>query len=141
MNKYVQMVDEKLGDLKMEIAKTKTTEDVTKNTRGTKLYKLGRDRRILSLIKTLLESSPDIKLEGAERDTLVLITTLSTEHVRTTVEVNEGDSILELLQKYEDKKNIQQKLQEACEKKSLVMNYQTGTIVRNDEAKSEAKSK
>lgn len=66
---------------------------------------------------------------------------MSTEHVRTTVEVNEGDSILELLQKYEDKKNIQQKLQEACEKKSLVMNYQTGTIVRNDEAKSEAKSK
>ena len=130
MNKYVQMVDEKLVDLKMEIAKTKTAEDVTKNTRGTKLYKLGRDRRILSLIKTLLESSPDIKLKGAERDTLVLITTLS------TIEVNEGDSILELLQKYEDKKNIQQKLQEACEKKGLVMNYQTGTIVRkSDESK------
>ena len=139
MNKYVQMVDEKLGDLKMEIAKTKTAEDVTKNTRGTKLYKLGRDRRILSLIKTLLESSPDIKLEGAERDTLVLITTLSTEHVRTTIEVNEGDSILEHLQKYEDKKNIQQKLQEACEKKGLVMNYQTGTIVRKSEAKPESK--
>ena len=68
-------------------------------------------------------------------DTLVLITTLSGERaVRSLVEVHEGDSILELLQKYADKKDIQKKIQTACEKVGLVMNFKTGLI---EAAKSE----
>ena len=133
---YTQMVEEKIADLKSQIAAMKTNESISKNTRGTQLYKLSRDRRVLHLINSLITQLGDkVWLYEDDMDTLVLITTLSGERaVRSSVEVHEGDSILELLQKYADKKDIQKKIQTACEKVGLVMNFKTGLI---EAAKSE----
>ena len=127
---YTQMVEEKIADLKSQIAAMKTNESISKNTRGTQLYKLSRDRRVLHLINSLINQVGDkVWLYEDDMDTLVLITTLSGERaVRSSVEVHEGDSILELLQKYADKKDIQKKIQTACEKANLVMNFKTGFI-------------
>lgn len=127
---YTTLVEEKIADLKSQIAAMKTNESISKNTRGTQLYKLGRDRRVLHLINSLITQLGDkIKLSEDDMDTFVLITTLSGERAsRTSVEVHEGDSILELLQKYADKKDIQKKIQTACEKVGLVMNFKTGLI-------------
>lgn len=127
---YTQMVEEKIADLKSQIAAMKTNESISKNTRGTQLYKLSRDRRVLHLINSLINQVGDkVWLYEDDMDTLVLITTLSGERaVRSSVEVHEGDSILELLQKYADKKDIQKKIQTACEKVGLVMNFKTGLI-------------
>lgn len=127
---YTTLVEEKIADLKSQIAAMKTNESISKNTRGTQLYKLGRDRRVLHLINSLIAQVGDkIKLSEDDMDTFVLITTLSGERAsRTSVEVHEGDSILELLQKYADKKDIQKKIQTACEKVGLVMNFKTGLI-------------
>ena len=133
---YSQLCEEKIADLKSAIAAMKTNESISKNTRGTQLYKLGRERRVLHLINSLITQLGDkVWFNEEDRDTLVLITTLSGEHaVRSSVEVHEGDSILELLQKYADKKDIQKKIQTACEKVGLVMNFKTGLI---EAAKSE----
>lgn len=126
---YTNMVQEKINDLKSQIAAMKTNETLSKNTRGTQLYKLGRDRRILHLIASLLKD--DTKLEGDDLDTFVLITTLSSERAeRTSIEVKEGDTILELMQKYEEKKDLQKKLIAACEKAGLKLDYTSGKVVK-----------
>ena len=126
---YTNMVQEKINDLKSQIAAIKTNETLSKNTRGTQLYKLGRDRRVLHLIASLLKD--DTKLEGDDLDTFVLITTLSSERAeRTSIEVKEGDTILELMQKYEEKRDLQKKLIAACEKAGLKLDYTSGKLVK-----------
>lgn len=130
-NPRVQLIDDKLNELKTVIAETKTSDAISKNTRSTKLYALGRDRRVLHLIRTLMEANPDIKLDAADSDTFVLITTLAAERtVQSSVVVNEGDLILDLLQKYADKKDISNKLNKACEKAGLKMDYAAGKVVK-----------
>jgi hypothetical protein len=128
---YTTLVEEKIADLKSQIATMKTNEAVSKNTRGTQLYKLGRERRVLHLINALLTQIEDVKLEKDDLDTFVLVTTLSEERAnRTSIEVKEGDNILELMQKYEDKKDLQKKLVAACEKAGLKLDYSTGKVVK-----------
>lgn len=131
-----KICEEKIADLKSQIAAMKVNESISKNTRGTQLYKLGRERRVLHLIHSLITQLGDkVKFSEDDMDTFVLITTLAGERaVRSSVEVHEGDSIQELLEKYQDKKDILKKLQNACEKANLVMNFKTGLI---EAAKSE----
>lgn len=131
---YTQICEEKIADLKSQIASVKTNEAISKNTRGTQLYKLGRERRVLHLINSLITQLGDkVILNKNDMDTFVLITTLASERVaRSSIEVKEGDSILQLLQKYADKKDIQKKLQTACEKAGLIMNFKTGFIEKSE---------
>ena len=134
---FTQLVDEKIDELKSQIAAMKVNETLSKNTRGTQLYKLGRDRRVLHLIRSLLTLAGDddglVELSENDMNTFVLITTLAGERTaRSSIEVKEGDSILELLQKYADKKDIQKKLQTACEKVGLIMNFKTGFIEKSE---------
>ena len=56
---FTQLVDEKIDELKSQIAAMKVNETLSKNTRGTQLYKLGRDRRVLHLIRSLLTLAGD----------------------------------------------------------------------------------
>ena len=127
---YSQLCEEKIADLKSQIAAMKVNEDISKNTRGTQLYKLGRERRVLHLVSSLVSQLGDkVKLNGDDMDTFVLITTLAGERAaRSSIEVKEGDSIQSLLEKYQDKKDIFKKLQTACEKAGLRMNFKTGTL-------------
>lgn len=126
---YVTMVQEKITDLKSEIAKMKVNDVLSKNTRGTQLYKLGRERRVLHLIHSLLELIGDVELSSEDRETLILITTLSSERSeRTSVVCQEGDDILDLMQKYSEKKDLQRKLNAYCEKNGLKLNYTTGKV-------------
>ena len=130
---FTQLCEEKIADLKVQIAAMKTNESISKNTRGTQLYKLGRERRVLHLINSLITQLGDsVKFSKDDMDTFILITTLASERTaRSSIEVKEGDSILELLQKYADKKDIQKKLQTACEKVGLIMNFKTGFIEKS----------
>lgn len=125
----IKLVDERVTDLKSVIATLKVS-DCNKNTRSTQLYKLGRQRRVMNLIKSLLNQLGDeVKLTDAEKDTFVLITTLTTERTaRTSVECHVGDDIVETLQKYDGVKNISDKLNKYCEKNGLCLNYKTGKI-------------
>ena len=126
---YKSLVDEKLIDLKKEIADMKVNGSISKNTRGTQLYKLGRERRVLHLIGSLL--TEDVKLSDEDNDTLLLITTLASERVvRQAIEVNEGDVIMDLLQKYSDRKNVYEKIRKACDEKGLVMDFASGKITK-----------
>lgn len=129
---YTSLVEEKITDLKSQIAAMKVNETLSKNTRGTQLYKLGRERRVLHLINSLISQlGGNVSLNEADMDTFVLITTLTGERAdRSSVEVKEGDSILELMQKYAEKKDLAAKLNKAAEKKGLKLDFTTGTVIK-----------
>lgn len=125
----LSIIDEKLDELKSTIAATKTSDAISKNTRSTKLYALGKERRVLHLIRSLIEKNPDVKLSEDDANTFVLITTLASERVyKSPVEIHEGDSILEILQKYQDYKT--DTITKAAEKAGLKMDYTKGVFVK-----------
>ena len=125
----LSLVDEKLNELKSTIAATKTSDAISKNTRSTKLYALGRERRVLHLVRSLIEANPDIKLDKDDADTFVLITTLASERtVQSSIVINEGDNILEVLQKYQDRKAAS--VTKAAEKAGLKMDYASGKFLK-----------
>lgn len=125
----LSIIDGKLDELKSIIAATKTSDAISKNTRSTKLYALGKERRVLHLIRSLIEKNPDVKLSEDDANTFVLITTLASERVyKSPVEIHEGDSILEVLQKYQDYKT--DTITKAAEKAGLKMDYTKGIFVK-----------
>lgn len=128
MNDKIKLIDGKLSELKADIAAMKTNEDVAKSTRGTQLYKMGRDRKILCLIKSLLEANPTVKLSGDDNDTLVSITTLKTERTYSPIIVAEGEMFLDVLQRYSDRKT--NSIMKAVEKAGLHVDYATGKLAK-----------
>lgn len=132
MNKSqtVKFIDEKVDELKSTIASLKTNETLSKSTRGTQLYARGRERRVLLLIRELVSNcNAEMKLSEPSMDTLTLITTLASERTQQkAVEVKEGDKLMDLLKKYEDRKDILKKLQAAAEKIDCVVDFTSQTI-------------
>ena len=124
----LKLIDEKINDVKKVISVTKISDEISKNTRSTKLYALGKERRVLHLLNSLIEQLPDdFKLNDDDNDTLVLLTTLSTERtVNTGYVPKEGDNILEVLEQYTYLNR--KKLEERCEKYNLAPNYKTGKV-------------
>ena len=132
MNKSqsTKLIDEKIAELTTTIATLKTNDTLAKSTRGTQLYARGRERRVLQLVKELINAMPaETKLSEKAMDTFVLITTLASERTRCdAVEVKEGDKLMDLLNKYSDRKDILKKLQAAAEKIDCVVDFASQTI-------------
>lgn len=133
----ITLVDEKINELKsaIEVMKRRNVEDptdptyISKNTRSTQLYHMGREKRVLGLIKALIAANPDIKLSTEDQETFVLITTLASERVLTKYQFAVGDSLLDIMTKYENlsRKDLDAKL----EKLGLKMDYAgTKKVVR-----------
>jgi len=123
------LVEEKIDELKKAIAtmKTRNIEDPTdptyiaKSTRNTQLYHMGREKRVLHLILSLLKANPNITLSPEDSDTFALITTLASERSTTKYVFSVGDDLLDIMTKYENlsRKDLDAKL----EKLSLKMDY------------------
>ena len=70
----VKLVEEKINELTSVIASLKTNETISKATRGTQLYSRGRERRILHLIKSLIEQAGEnAKLDKNDQETFAQI--------------------------------------------------------------------
>lgn len=128
MNDKIKLIDEKLSELKADIATMKTNESVAKSTRGTQLYKMGRDRKVLCLIKSLLEANPTVKLSDDDLNTFVSITTLKSERTFSPIVVAEGEMFLDVLQRYSDRKT--NSIMKAVEKAGLHVDYATGKLTK-----------
>lgn len=130
------LVEEKINELKKAIITmtARNTEDptdptyVSKSTRQTQLYHLKRERKVLHLIKSLIAANPDVKLEAEDMDTFVSITTLASERTLTKYVFNEGDGLLDLMEKYPNlsRKDMEQKL----EKLGLKIDFATKKVVK-----------
>lgn len=114
------LVEEKINELKsaIEVMKRRNVDNptdptyISKNTRGTQLYHMGREKRVLHLILSLIKANPDVTLSPEDTDTFALITTLASERVTTRYVFNVGDSLLDIMEKYENlsRKDLDAKL-------------------------------
>lgn len=130
-NKLSTLCEEKINELKSSIASMKTNETLSKSTRGTQLYKLGRERRVLMLVKSLIEQCKDVKLSENDMNTFTLITTLISERApRSSVECKEGNSITKLLTKYAEVRDVYGKLTKYCENHGLKMDCANNKIIK-----------
>lgn len=132
----ITLVEGKINELtkSIKVMTARDTEDPTsptyiaKSTKQTQLYHMKRERRVLALIKSLLEANPDVKLSQEDQETFVLVTTLASERSVTKYQFNEGDSIFELMSKYE---NLSRKDMEAkVAKLGLKLDFASGKIVK-----------
>lgn len=131
-----KLVDEKIDELKKAIITmtARPTDDptnptyVSKSTKQTQLYHLKRERKVLHLIKALIEANPDVALAQEDQETFVSITTLASERVTTKYIFNEGDDLLDLMEKYPNlsRKDMETKL----EKLGLKIDFGTKKVVR-----------
>lgn len=135
MNKKdaIKFIDEKIVDIKSVIAATKVDEKISKNTRGTKLYALSRERRTIQLIRDLIEAGGDkVILPEDSLNTFTLLTTISSERVvRTGLEVEVGENILDVARRYPNKTIA--KIEEQLGKKGLKVDVATNKIVKIEE--------
>lgn len=123
------LVEEKINELKKAIAtmQTRNIEDrtdptyISKSTRNTQLYHMKRERRVLHLILSLIKANPDVVLSPDDSETFALITTLASERTTTKYQFAVGDSLLDIMCRYENlsRKDLDTKL----EKLGLKMDY------------------
>lgn len=130
------LVDEKIDELKKAIITmtARPTDDptnptyVSKSTKQTQLYHLKRERKVLHLIRSLIEANPDVKLTQEDQETFVSITTLASERTVTKYVFNEGDDLLDLMEKYPNlsRKDMDTKL----EKLGLKIDFGTKKVIK-----------
>lgn len=131
-----KLVDEKIDELKKAIITmtARPTDDptnptyVSKSTKQTQLYHLKRERKVLHLIKSLIEANPDVTLAQDDQETFVSITTLASERVTTKYVFNESDELLDLMEKYPNlsRKDMETKL----EKLGLKIDFTTKKVIK-----------
>lgn len=124
------LVEDKINELTASIKAmtARVTDDPTsptyiaKSTKQTQLYHMKRERRVLRLIASLIAANPDVKLAQEDQETFALITTLASERVTTKYQFAVGDSLLDIMCKYENlsRKDLDTKL----EKLGLKMDYE-----------------
>ena len=131
------LVDEKINELTsaIKVMTARETEDrtnptfIAKSTKQTQLYHMKRERRVLRLVKSLIAANPDVKLDADDQETFALITTLASERQTTKYQFAVGDSLLDIMVKYENlsRKDLDTKLQ----KLGLKMDYEnTKKVIR-----------
>ena len=123
----VEELTSKINKLKVANISDATADDfISPNTRSTQLNKLRRERDVLNLIGSLITT--DTKLDDKQTDLLVRLTTLSSERTTTKYAFNEGDSIFEVMQKYE--KLSRKDIEERCKRVGLKLDFEKGIIVK-----------
>ena len=124
------LVEEKINELTkaIKVMTARETEDrtnptyVSRNTKQTQLYHMRRERKVLALVKSLVAANPNLTLSQEDQETFVLITTLASERTNTKYVFNIGDSLLDIMTKYE---NLSRKdLDTRLEKLGLKMDYE-----------------
>lgn len=132
----ISLVDGKINELTTSIKVMTAREDkdttnptyIAKSTKQTQLYHMKRERKVLHLIKSLLEANPELKLSQDDQETFVLITTLASERTTTKYVFNEGDDLLDLMEKYP---NLSRKDMEAkLTKLGLKLDFTTKKVVK-----------
>lgn len=125
------LVNERVKDLKVSITTTIASDTIAEATKGTKLYALRKERRVLQFINELVSQLPDdVKLSEAAHDTLVLITRLQDEKVKAAkFYVEEGENIVSIMERYPNRKNLMKSITEYCKDNGLRLDTASMVIV------------
>lgn len=124
---FERPIEDKINELREKIMSLKSDDcKLSKNTKSTQLFQRNRELKVLRLIKALLNDDAT----GKDTDTLVSLTMLTGERGMISIDFMKGDMLIDILQKYQNVKNIGSKIEKVCKKKGLKIDYsQDGLIV------------
>ncbi|MBR3600222.1 MAG: hypothetical protein IKL53_10155 [Lachnospiraceae bacterium] len=113
------------------ITATISSNELADATKGTKLYALRKERRVLQLISELVQQLPDgVVLSDDAYDTLILITRLQDEKVKAAkFYVEEGETIVSIMERYPNRRNLMKSITEYCENNGLRLDTATMVVV------------
>jgi len=116
------------NDLRNKIIKLQARNDVSKSTKSTQRHHLRREQRITTLLKEVVSSSKDDEIKLSDEALIGFNQLCFVGESITRIEVEEGDSILELMSEYEDIRDLKKKLDKAAEKIGCKLNFATGLV-------------
>ena len=125
------LVNERVEDLRVNIAATINSDTIADSTKGTKLYGMRKERRVLQFINELVSQLPDdVSLTDAAYETMLLITRLQDEKVKVAkFYVEEGENIVSIMERYPNRKNLMKSIMEYCEDNGLRLDTASMVIV------------
>lgn len=125
-----ELINERVEDLRVNIAATINSDTITEATKGTKLYALRKERRVLQLIGELVSQlHDDVSLTDAAYETMLLITRLQDEKKVSKFYVEEGENIVSIMERYPNRKNLMKSITEYCDNNRLRLDTATMVIV------------
>lgn len=99
--------------------------DVSENTKRTQKFQRTKDIRAMIVLNAVLhQAGNEIGLSEEVQKWFTSMVTLTSERkAKYTIEVHKGDSILELLEKYKEVKDIYNKIMGAVKEQGLTVDY------------------
>lgn len=112
------LFESKIDELKGTVAVLK----VGGKSKATQLYQRRRELKTLRLIRTLLDAAGDEVLTKEDVDHLVSLTTLTEERAFTKFEIQAGDSVMDIMERYPKKRDLLKAVNEYCAQHGLRLN-------------------
>lgn len=128
----VKLVDAKVSEMEARLAELLASNASDNTKRTQKFQRTSAIRQLLVLREVLkLVEGTDIKLEGDLEKWFTSMVTLTAERkAAVTVEVKEGDNIMQLMEEHKDTKDIYKKMMAAAEKAGLKADFAKGVFVK-----------
>lgn len=127
----VKLVDAKVSEMEARLTEL-LASNASDNTKRTQKFQRTSAIHTMKVVKALIEQLPaDIKLDEQVEKWFTSMVTLTAERkAAVTVEVKEGDNIMQLMEEHKDTKDIYKKMMAAAEKAGLKADFAKGVFVK-----------
>lgn len=127
----VKLVDAKVSEMETRLDEL-LASNASDNTKRTQKFRRTSAIHTMKVVKALIEQLPaDIKLDEQIEKWFTSMVTLTAERkAAVTVEVKEGDNIMQLMEEHKDTKDIYKKMMAAAEKAGLKADFAKGIFVK-----------
>lgn len=113
-------VQDRIGTLENKNDRIQNNTSLSSNTKKTQNYQITHELKLLTAVMSCLDYMSLNGMEEIPEDLEKDVRDIMPQEVRkTTVEVHEGDNVLQLLDKYNGVKDIYNKLKKACDNEGL----------------------
>ena len=128
----IKAVETKVQEMQ-ESLETLLKSDVSENTKRTQKFQRTKAIHDMLILSTVLHQCVGDEVEFLEEeqkwfDSMVTLT--SERKAKFTVEVHEGDRVMDLMKKYENVKDVYHKLMKAAEEAGLKADFANGVFVK-----------
>ena len=127
-----KVVETKVQEMQ-ESLETLLKSDVSENTKRTQKFQRTKAIHDMLILNTILHQcdKDEIILNEEEQKWFTSMVTLTNERKAAyTVEVHEGDRVMDLMKKYENVKDVYHKLMKAAEEAGLKADFANGIFVK-----------
>lgn len=128
----IKAVEMKMSEMELlldELLKS----DVSENTKRTQKFQRTKAIHDMAVLNTILHQCVGDEVGFTEEeqkwwDSMVTLT--STRKAKYTIEVHEGDKVMELMEKYKEVKDVYHKMMKAADEAGLKADFANGVFVR-----------